>query len=1118
MPLPFFPILIGAFKAISTWLSWGILAGGIIYGLTRKQPAYHGQRLQDFNIVQADYGNFKQIRYGRVRGDGQPIWVDFRPESGFPYEYIIQYPKKVYNYYYTANFAYALGDSPIGAVTKIWMDNKLIFDITGEKASASYALLKGTTELTYNTPHTRNTLVTQIVIYDGTQTSIDPIMVNAGHPTYTGTPFVLFKGWKISDYGNRIPSISFETIPVGYNYTSTLQEIKPTIISPVRFPVFVSGYNTLGFIDSLTYMGGKSQKGNQWTVSNRLGVNAFKQDGTYKIVSPVKTKSDKGVETINTTLFNILDVCDYLDDTSYVSSDETVQIELENGDSVSGCSFAYWNGCIWKFGGETRKVYYWTSESVKPKVASVNWGLGIVTRPSVVCCGDKLFIFGGKSSSFPSGDVRTLQWVKQGFNYDVVLLTNVCDAPDYILDVCEYEGSLIAFIYNSTSCYFKQSIDNGLTWVLYSINTVTTITPSYYDMLLPDGHAPCIGFLNNNLFILGGSQFVCRYVDKSVSTVEVTLESVITDIMSRAGYVDIVMDNSLKVKTISGYNINSLSDIKSALIPLQQMFAFDIVFHSGSMYCVERGNTSEHPMTILNISELGWSSDYLKESFTLDKKTWGSLPYKVIVGFQDINRESNVNTQSSERLDTASQIVTRVDVPVTMTVTEAKKIADVLLMDAYNECVTITFTLSLKYNYLVPTDIITFTDTDGSIYSVRIQQIRTNDGILEISGCLEDLSIYTKTAEPSNPEITVVPIVDFYDAVVIKTLDIPRIHSFKDDYDDSYGFYAAACAHDRVTVFRPIQIHIANSKNEYEMIGEIHEPSILGVSINDPLPSCSNPFILDTKNVFDVYVYSGVLESITDDEFDKMGNLALLGNEIVQFKTATILGIGAGSSEYTYQLSDLSRGMFGTERYIGSHVSGESFCLLNKVEFIPLQKDQVGVVCRFQYTQNYTYGSGIQSTFYNSICKYCLSPTDVIVVKQSNGSYRIQWNPRHRGISGYFSTGIIDKSESKELYFFEFYDDDTVLKLEHVLFVPPNAVNENVYPYFILPAKTYVSQMDGRTYYGVDSIQESQSDLRFNIYQVGAYGKDEELNITRKNVMGFPVTYDKGIVSYNQIG
>ncbi len=63
---------------------------------------------------------------------------------------------------------------------------------------------------------------------------------------------------------------------------------------------------------------------------------------------------------------------------------------------------------------------------------------------------------------------------------------------------------------------------------------------------------------------------------------------------------------------------------------------------------------------------------------------------------------------------------------------------------------------------------------------------------------------------------------------------------------------------------------------------------------------------------------------------DGLANLAMLGDELIQFSTAVPLGSNQ------YRLSDLRRGRRGTEWAIGGHVAGERFVMIDRDTLVPI--------------------------------------------------------------------------------------------------------------------------------------------------------------------------------------
>lgn len=79
----------------------------------------------------------------------------------------------------------------------------------------------------------------------------------------------------------------------------------------------------------------------------------------------------------------------------------------------------------------------------------------------------------------------------------------------------------------------------------------------------------------------------------------------------------------------------------------------------------------------------------------------------------------------------------------------------------------------------------------------------------------------------------------------------------------------------------------------------------------------------DFGSTVDVFLLNGTLSSVTMADVSNGTNWAVIGREIVGFTTATLIGTR------TYRLSGFLRGRRGTEQWVGSHVIGEEFILLD---------------------------------------------------------------------------------------------------------------------------------------------------------------------------------------------
>ncbi|MEA3008782.1 MAG: hypothetical protein QOJ91_474 [Sphingomonadales bacterium] len=168
----------------------GALVGQQIDGRLFAPKPRQGPRLGELAVQISSYGSQIPKLFGTMRVAGTVIWAtdlkEERSKSGGKGQ-----PKTV-NYSYSANFAVALSGRRIRAVRRIWADGKLLRGAAGDfKTATDYRLHLGSEEQ-----------------------SVDPLIAaveGAGQaPAYRGTAYAVFEDFQLADYGNRIPSLTFE--------------------------------------------------------------------------------------------------------------------------------------------------------------------------------------------------------------------------------------------------------------------------------------------------------------------------------------------------------------------------------------------------------------------------------------------------------------------------------------------------------------------------------------------------------------------------------------------------------------------------------------------------------------------------------------------------------------------------------------------------------------------------------------------------------------------------------------------------------------------------------------------------------------------------------------------
>jgi hypothetical protein len=169
----------------------GALIGQQIDGRLFAPKPRQGPRLGELAVQTSSYGSQIPRLFGTMRVAGTVIWATDLKEERSKSGGGKGQPKTV-NYSYSANFAVALSGRPILAVRRIWADGKLLRGAAGDfKTATLYRLHPG-----------------------GEDQAVDPLIAaveGAGEtPAYRGIAYAVFEDFQLADYGNRIPSLTFE--------------------------------------------------------------------------------------------------------------------------------------------------------------------------------------------------------------------------------------------------------------------------------------------------------------------------------------------------------------------------------------------------------------------------------------------------------------------------------------------------------------------------------------------------------------------------------------------------------------------------------------------------------------------------------------------------------------------------------------------------------------------------------------------------------------------------------------------------------------------------------------------------------------------------------------------
>lgn len=403
----------------------------------------------------------------------------------------------------------------------------------------------------------------------------------------------------------------------------------------------------------------------------------------------------------------------------------------------------------------------------------------------------------------------------------------------------------------------------------------------------------------------------------------VFLSTVLTDILEAcevpASRIDVSAVSDVRVR---GFWIEDEGSMDRALDALQLAYSFDLVEVAGKITAVKRGGA---PSFALGWDDLGLYGE--EHRALLSRGQESELPHLVEVGYSSDTEDQRLQrqTQTASRPGSTTADKLNLDLPLCLTKDEAKRLSLTRLMHAWVSREGLRAKLLPEFLDLAPGDVGTVSvELEGEVLplSVLITSMGLEqDGSLSVQLVGDDPAIYAQQATGSDEgegggDLPTVGSLRF-DASSL----LPPLSARDAEWPTSYC-WAAQKRPDWRSVY--VQYYEPGTPMLREL-GSITRRATMGQT-ESVLPADPNPWRVDETSVLDVDLFYGSLASITRDQLlgGRM-NLALVGEEVISFQTATLL---SGSS---YRLSGLLRGRLGTEDVAGANrAAGARFVLLDE--------------------------------------------------------------------------------------------------------------------------------------------------------------------------------------------
>lgn len=488
-----------------------------------------------------------------------------------------------------------------------------------------------------------------------------------------------------------------------------------------------------------------------------------------------------------------------------------------------------------------------------------------------------------------------------------------------------------------------------------------------------------------------------------------SLASVVSEICRDAGLEDV--DTRRLYGLVRGFHSNDVGSARTALQVLALAYGFDMVERDGRLIAISRGLGTPVPLDPERVVQVSPDTPPIQRR----RAASAELAGEVRLIFADVDNDYAAAATEARFPDETTAAVSVSELPLALTGTEARAIAERWLTEARAARDTVRFALPPSMRSLSVGNTVTL---ENDHYRID----RMDSGLFqEIEASRIEPSLYGLRDLPvtlPRPKLVPAPV-----PVAGVLMDLPQISAT----ETTPRLVFAATADPWPG---PVAVYAAAQDEDYTFARRTDTPAIIGQTRNSL--QAAAPGLLDRGPVLEVDLVRGAVESLPLDAVLRGGNLAAIGSgsgadwEVFQFAQATLL------APERYGISLRLRGQGGTDATMPQSWPAGSLVVLLSLGALPLELPQLAQ----NATHHFRFGPARQASHhpsyrheavtYDAVARRPYQPAHLKAI--SGSEPRVSWIRRTR-IGGDQWEGIdVPVSEETEAYLIRVAQDGTVLR------------------------------------------------------------------------------------------